>query len=170
MSFYTDLLVNVSEETIKQDFYNALEEAKVRHCSNVAFRNKEGMFFLIIKGKDCINNPNDEYDKLMMTIEQMEEKTYIPGKVISSHKRNAGNAKYHSDTYVNGNLTNTYESDWRGEPFPRKESTYRSGNDTYKTVTYYTPPTYIVDEEREPGTYDITPGIDVFIRNTYVQM
>ena len=159
---------NVSEETVKQDFYDALAQALAKKCSSVAFRDKNGIFYYV-NGKESLRNADGEFLKFMDEINKMQTESYVPGEVIGTRKVWVSGPKYHLDTYCNGIIESTHESDWEHGPFAKQESTTRIGNDTYKTVIYYTPDRYKTVEIREPSEKIITPGIDVFISKAYIK-
>jgi hypothetical protein len=165
--FYADSLEIVTEEYFAEDFWNAIAIAKAQKCNTISFYGNDGFTFCFINGKDEINMADVYLDDILKNIAGMEEQKYIQGEEIGSERVTVSGAKYRQETYLNGKLHDVYESDWDSGPFAKRESTYRSGGDTYVTKTFYVPPKHTNKAKYAAGSYVTIPGIVVFAEKTY---
>ena len=166
--FYIDNYDLVSMETVEQDFLNALREARTMKVKSFMIYDNEGRPYLIIKGKEEMLQENKYLNRLMTAIEDMTTRNFERGKVKSSRQVMTSGPKYRSETYLNGRLTDTYETDWDAGYFKPSTSTYRSSGDTYVTKTFYVAPKYRTEYTYEQGTTSIIEGIHFFARKVYI--
>ena len=162
--FGTDSL---SLDYIMKDISEAFSEAAAQKCTGVILYDKDGGTAQVIVGKNVIKAPERKLQDLRQSIENMRETQYIPGKVIGQTISKTVGAKYRQETYLNGKLQNTYESDWSSGWFAPETSTFKSGGDTYVTKTYYVPPRKETQDVREPGTSVDIDGNVVYTRKMY---
>ena len=158
--FESDSLMSWS--FIEKDLQEVLDIASQQKCNAILLRDKKDEYFKIVKGKEYLT-----MDYLKGIIDEMSHTTFVPGKVIGHEKVRASGAKYRQETYLNGKLHDTYESDWTSGWFAPKTSTYRSGGDTYVTQTFYVPPADKIIEKREPGKEVKIEGYIVFAEDVY---
>ncbi len=132
---YNDSIPTI--DMLKQDWEYAFDIA----CTNkkvkqIQFRDKrENLFFWIEKG--WFSDKDIEYDKMINNFTSYDLTDTIYGDSILLYDRIP--AKYHSDTYKNGELVSSYVSDWSGGTIDPSTSRYSSGGDTYVTETYVKP-------------------------------
>ena len=169
VKFYTDGYNQVTEERFQNDFTNAMQVAINQKCTAVAFKDNTGGWYKIIKGKKELQFIKTHLDKVMLEIEKMQitetKRTQKPSKRPIS----TGKAKYRVDTYINGILESTYETDWEGDYFEPSTSTYTSGQYKCVTKTYYVPKETIYIDVMVPiyETMVITKGITAFAEKVY---
>lgn len=134
--FYESNVDSVTAKKFKNDCENAIQIAlndkKVKQIqlkdnkrNIIAWANRKNLNNLNDKIDSVINNFS-EFDEFEITYDTVETKTVIP-------------EEYHSDTYKNGVKISSYTSDYNGETFSQKTSTYISEGDIYRTETYCTP-------------------------------
>lgn len=162
--FGTDSL---SLEYIMRDIGEAFSEAASLKCTGMILYDKDGGTSNVIVGKGVIKSPEGKLSEIRESIENMRETQYIPGKLIGHTTVKRSGAKYRQETYLNGKLQSTYESDWSHGWFAPETSTYKSGRDTYVTKTFYVGPQSETKEVREQGTSVMIPGNAVFARKMY---
>ena len=162
--FGTDSL---SLDYIMRDIRDAFSEAANLKCTGIILYDKSGEASNIIVGKDIIKIPDAKLAEIRQSIEDMSETQYIQGKVTGQKRVTASGAKYRQETYLNGKLQSTYESDWSAGWFAPETSTFKSGGDTYVTKTFYVPPRSEMKEIREQGTSTLIPGNVVYARKMY---
>ena len=151
--FGTDSL---SLDYIMKDISEAFSEAAAQNCTGVILYDKDGGTAQVIVGKNVIKAPEGKLQDLRQSIE-----------VIGHSTVRTSGAKYRQETYLNGKLQSTYESDWSAGWFAPETSTYKSGGDTYVTKTFYIPPKSETKEIREPGTSRIIDGNVIYTRKMY---
>lgn len=162
--FGTDSL---SLDYIMGDISEAFSLAATQKCNGIIFYDKDGGTSSVIVGKGVIHSPEAKLAEIRESIEGMWETQSIPGKVIGHSTVRTSGAKYRQETYLNGKLQSTYESDWSAGWFAPETSTYKSGGDTYVTKTFYVPPKSETKEIREPGTSRIIDGNVIYTRKMY---
>lgn len=166
--FYTDNYDLVSMKTVEQDFLSALREAQTMKVKTFMVYDNEGRPYLIIKGREEMHQENKHLNRLMAAIEDMTTRKFEKGKVVSSRQVMTSGPKYRSETYLNGKLTDTYETDWDAGYFKPSTSTYKSSSGTYVTKTFYIAPKYRTEYTYEQGTTTIIEGIHNFARKVYI--
>lgn len=162
--FGTDSL---SLDYIMKDISEAFSEAAAQKCNGIIFYDKDGGTSSVIVGKGVIQSPEGKLSEIRESVEGMWETQFTPGKVIGHSTKRTSGAKYRQETYLNGKLQSTYESDWSAGWFAPETSTYRSGSDTYVTKTFYVAPKSEIKEIREQGTSVLIPGNVVYARKMY---
>jgi len=155
----------ITMELIKEDFLKAMSKAVSLKCKALELKDKNGEYYFIVVGKEELLQPDKHFDRLAKQIEAMKTSTFIKGEAkVIKYKTSA---MYVSETYLNGKLKDTYESEWTSGPFTPKTSTYRTGLDTYVTKTYYRPPQTKESIEYGPGTSTTIPGIINFAEKCF---
>ncbi|MBQ6286967.1 MAG: hypothetical protein IJK73_04850 [Bacteroidales bacterium] len=147
---------------IENDIRKVVEEVARQKCKTLIFYDKEGKIFKAFKGKDQLTIKFINY-----SIESLECTKYIQGEVIGKKTVQKNSAKYRMDTYLNGKLYDTYESDWTSGWFAPTTSTYKSEGHTFVTKTYYLAPSSETIEVRAPGKYVKTEGYTIFAESVY---
>ena len=164
---YIDDYANVTMELLEQDFAEALSVAQKRKCKTLMIYDNSGNPYYIVTGKEKFQQTDKQLEKLREIVDGMTTTEYIKGKVKSSKQVKVCGPKYRSETYLNGRLVDTYETDWSQGPFKATTSTYRTSGDTYLTKTFYVPAKYKTEEEYEPGTSIVKEGILRFAEEVY---
>ena len=165
--FYIDNYDSVSMQIVEQDFVDALKEAQTMKVKTFMLYENSGGPFLIIKGKEELFQVDKYLEELKKRIENMTTRDFKQGEVKSSRQVLASGAKYRSETYLNGRLTDTYETDWDAGYFKSSTSTYKSSSGTYVTKTFYVAPKYKTEYTYEKGTTTTIEGIYHFARKIY---
>lgn len=165
--FYIDNYDSVSMQIVEQDFVDALKEAQTMKVNTFMLYENSGGPFLIIKGKKELFQVDKYLEELKKRIENMTTRDFKQGEVKSSRQVLASGAKYRSETYLNGRLTDTYETDWDAGYFKPSTSTYKSSSGTYVTKTFYVAPKYKTEYTYEKGTTTTIEGIYHFARKIY---
>ena len=170
--FYIDNYDYVSMQMVEQDFVDALQEAHTMKVKTFILYSNSGMPFLIINGKEEMLQVDKYLDKLKKEIDDMTTYEFQQGKVKSSRLVFVSGAKYRSETYLNGKLSDIYESDWDAGYFKPSTSTYTcrtsNGMDVYVTKTFYVAPKYKTEYTYEKGTTTTIQGIYHFARKVYI--
>ena len=168
VDFYATRNTEIDFEYIEKDIRQAFSKAIQQKCNSILFRNNKGSFFKIIKGKDEVTKVEYYINEIKNEIDAMSIIDYKEGKLLRTEKTRISGPKYRSETYINGRLDSTYETDWTLGYFTTETSTYKSGNYTYVTKTFYVPEKYDIKEIRETGTKTIIQsGISSFVTETY---
>lgn len=160
---------SLSMDYILSDMKGALETASAQKCNTIVIYDNNGQIMKIIKGKERINDIQGTLGMMKGYIEDMAHTETIPGKIIGVSNRKTGNARYRQETYINGQLQSSYETEWTQGPFETKSSMYKSGNDIITTKTFYLPPSYETIMNREPGTTVEIDGPTEFVKKAYRQ-
>ena len=166
--FYIDNYDQVSMETVEQDFLNALREAQTMKVKAFMIYDNTGSPYLIIMGKEEMLQEDKYLNELTKKIEDMTTRNFERGEVKSSRQVMASGPKYRSETYLNGKLTDTYETDWDAGYFKPSTSTYKSSSGTYVTKTFYVAPKYRTEYTYGEGTATTIEGIHHFARKVYI--
>lgn len=149
---------------VEKDLQDALIHASQGNYRSMIIYDKDGDIFMIFKGKEQLTMSH-----ISEKIDQLGYIKHIEGEIIGKKTIKRSVAKYRQDTYLNGKLHDTYESDWSSGWFAPKTSTYKSGGDTYETRTYYLPPSSETVEVRGPGEDVEVKGYTVFAEKVYRQ-
>ncbi len=157
--FYANPSDSISIDYVLADYRDMFRQAmKAKSCHTIYIFTAKDDFYKIIH-KDTL-----DVEKYMASLEQEFEKeswTTTVKKVTGTRRERVSGPKYRSVTYHNGRVDSVYESDWSSGSFSSETSTYRTGSDTYRTVTSYVPEQY-----REVNTYESVKttytGIDVY--------
>lgn len=166
--FYIDNYDYVSMQMVEQDFVDALQKAQTMKVKAFMLYSNSGGPFFIIKGKEEMLQVDKHLDELKKKIDDMTTRDFKQGEVKSSRQVLASGPKYRSETYLNGKLTDTYETDWDAGYFKPSTSTYKSSSGTYVTKTFYVAPKYRTEYTYEKGTTTTIEGIYHFARNIYI--
>ena len=145
----------ITEEDIIKDFKKgfALKVAGCYHKFYILDKNN-----FIIMTVNC-SSPKGKKDALNKLSDLINGRKYVC----------INKAKYVSETYCNGKLENTFESDWDGDYFEPERSTYKSNGDIWITKTYYKPPYYDY-VETYPGSFSDSPDerVKKFVDMMYI--
>lgn len=166
--FYIDNYDSVTIQMVEQDFVDALQKAHTMKVNTFMLYSNSGSPFFIIKGKEEMLQVDKHLSELKKKIDDMTTRDFKQGEVKSSRQVLASGAKYRSETYLNGRLTDTYESDWDAGYFKPSTSTYKSSSGTYVTKTFYVAPKYKTEYTYEKGTTTTIEGIYHFARKIYI--
>lgn len=125
-------------DLFRKDWNEAIDIATSnKKVKQIQFKNTRNEIISYI-AIDNIANSNDLFNKLVEDFSNYNETETVYGdSVLVTHRTKA---QYHSDTYINGKLDSQYTSDWESGYFAPSESTYKSGNNVYRTKKYYTAP------------------------------
>jgi len=121
--------------------------------------------WMFVIGKENLEDADTQVAKFKSKIEEMKSFDFVEGKEKRIERVNIP-SKYRSETYLNGELIDTYESDWDSGYFKTTTSTYKSGKDTYLTKTFYVPPKTI-EKEYATGESVEVAGIVNFVNKVY---
>ena len=130
---------NMSINHLLDEFDKVIAIANDNKCKSIMIKDKDGNTW------DVYVSHTKMWDttyskKLLDTILAMKSTDTIYGKIIGTENvYRYEQAMYISETYVDGKLESTYSSEWTGDPFPSKTSTYTSSGSTWRTKTYYQP-------------------------------
>ena len=130
---------SITIEQFRNDYDTMVKMATDKKCKTLVVMDAQDQVFTII---NMSVSPQDCFGRLETAIHSYDEIIILsPEEVKVEEIQHHEKAKYKSDTYINGKLDNTYESDWDMGPFEKKQSTltYVDG-DVYTTVSYYVPP------------------------------
>lgn len=169
VEFHTKSLSEVSIEYIETDFRKAMAEANNQNSSTVLFKDNVGNFYKIVKGKDKISQVDQCCNELKNEIAKMAVHSSVQGEKIKTERVKLRNPQYRSETYINGRLDSTYETDWTTGYFPPETSSYKTGNRTYVIKTYYVPEQYGMKDVFAPSYTITTQGIQIFINKVYIK-
>lgn len=158
----------ITIDYISKDISDAFAQAQEQKCNTMLFCDNKNNFFRIFKGKEQIVAKEEATNAIIKAIEEMDEWEDVPGKIIGKKTVKSSGAKYRSETYLNGKLKDTYESDWSAGWFAPETSTYQSGSDIFVTKTFYVPPKTETIYERAPGERQLKEsGVKVFAKQVY---
>lgn len=130
----------LTTDLFKSDWDKAIDIAlSNQKVTQVQFKNVKGEILTWIMRND-LSNSSSVFDKLVSDFSNYDEVEIIYGDSVL--ERNKIPAQYHKDTYLNGKLESQFSSDWNQGYFKPTTSTYKSGNNIYRTETYYTPVQY----------------------------
>lgn len=133
-------------EQFKSDWDKAIDIAASNpKVKQIQFKNTKNEMFVWIE-KANISNSNSVYEKFVSGFAAFDEVKVVYGDSVLVTKKTP--AQYHKDTYINGKLDSQFTSDWEQGYFKPSTSTFKRGNDTYTSKTYYTAPKYSNSWER----------------------
>lgn len=132
---YEDSLPTI--DIFKQDWESAITIASTNNkVKQIQFKNGQNELIVWLNRNQLLSWEK-EYEKIIGTFPSDDITEPIYGdSVLSSY---TVPAQYHIDEYINGQLKNTYVSDWNGGRMAPKTSTYTTGRDKYVTKTYVVP-------------------------------
>jgi hypothetical protein len=147
---FVNFVVEDEKPTIdlfKSDWNNAINIASSnKSVKQIQFKNADGGLLTWIDKNNFINS-SKIFEEIVSQFSSFDEIETTYSDNVSEWKMKLKTPpQYHSDTYKNGKLVDTYSSDWKQGPFPASSSTYKSGGDTYITKTYFTPAKYDYDK------------------------
>ena len=134
---------NPTVDLFNRDWNNAINIASSnKSVKQIQFKIADGGSLVWID-KNNFSNSNKLFEDIVSQFSSFDEIETIYSDNVSEWKMKLTTPpQYHSDTYKNGKLVETYSSDWNQGPFSASSSTYKSGGDTYITKKYYTPAKY----------------------------
>lgn len=168
VEFHAESIAAVDTETIVKDFNDAFDMAIQKKCNSIVFKERNGEFYMIVSGAEEVKAKDKYLDKLRTDIDGMATEESTLGEVIATHKEMVSGPKYRVETYHNGKLYSTYETDWSHGYFRPETSTYRSGSITIVDKKMYVEPKY-----KEVNTYNgsvtvRTEGYEVLAHRLYI--
>ncbi len=124
-------------DVFKQDWESAINIAKANNkVKQIQFKNCQNEIFIWFNSSQY-EKWEREYEKVIKDFPSKDIIEPIYGdSVLITH---SVPAEYHSETYKNGKLTDTFVSDWSGGRMSPSQSTHTIGKDTYVTKTYVVP-------------------------------